>query len=94
MNSASVTELKNQLSAHLKAVMGGKPLLITDRRKPVALLQPLGKDFWDERVSGLVAAGIVSPPKKALRVRDFLKRPRARSAKSLTSAVMEDREGR
>lgn len=95
MKIASVTELKNDLSAYLNGVvMGREPVLVTDRRRPVAVLQPLSGDSWDERMAGLVAAGIVAPPEKALRVRDFLKTPRGKSKFPLTRAVIEDRDGR
>lgn len=69
-------------------------MLVTDRRKPVALLQPLGGDFMGERMGALVAAGIVSPPKKALQIKSFLKRPRGKVRESLGLAIIEDREGR
>jgi prevent-host-death family protein len=95
MKIASVTELKNELSAYLHGVMVGRePVLVTDRRKPVAVLQPISGDSWDERLAGLVAAGIVAPPGKALQVREFLKTPRGRSKSPLTQAVIEDRDGR
>ena len=94
MKSASVTELKNQLSAHLRMVIGGEPLLVTDRRKPIALLQPLPEGFWKERMAGLVMEGVVSPPQKVLNIEAFLRTPRGKSSKSLTSAVIEDRDGR
>lgn len=41
MKTTSVTLLKNNLSAQLKEVASGETILITDRRKPVASLQPL-----------------------------------------------------
>lgn len=94
MKSASMTELRNQLSAYLKSVVGGESLPVTDRRKPIALLQPLGKDSWDVQMAGLIAAGIVSPPKQPLRIGEFLKLSKGMSGEPLTSAVIEDREGR
>jgi prevent-host-death family protein len=95
MKVASITELKNDLSVYLKGVtVGGEPVLVTDRRKPVAILQPISKGWWDERMVGLVAGGIVAPSEKALHVGEFLKTPRGKSKKSLTRAVIEDRDGR
>ena len=95
MKIASVTELKNDLSAYLNGVVSSRePVMVTDRRKPVAVLQPISGDSWDEWMAGLVVAGLVAPPEKTLRVRDFLKTPRARSQSPLTRAVIEDRDGR
>ncbi len=94
MKVASVTDLKNQLSAHLKSVVGGEAFLVTDHGKPVAVLQPLGADFREEGIAGLVAAGILALPKQNLQVNTFLKLPKGKSSKPLTAAVLEDREGR
>lgn len=95
MKIASVTELKNELSAYLKGVIVHRePVLVTDRRKPVAMLHPLCQEAWDERMADLVASGTVSPPKKSLQVKEFLKTPRGKSKISLTRAISEDREGR
>jgi prevent-host-death family protein len=62
MKTASVTDLKGNLSAHLKEVIAGEPLLVTDRNKPVAIIQPLGSGFSSQRVAGLVAKGVVGRP--------------------------------
>lgn len=78
----------------MKTVAGGEPLLVTDRRKPVAVLQPLEGNFRDEQMAALVAAGIVAPPRRSLRLRAFLKLPKAKAARTLTAAVLEDREDR
>lgn len=94
MKSANVSTLKNQLSAHLKTVAGGEPVLVTDRNKPVAVLQPLPEGSWDERMTALVLDGVVAPSVGPLNVKSFLRMPKAQSARSLTSAVIEDRDGR
>jgi prevent-host-death family protein len=94
MKTVSVTDLKNSLSARMKLVMAGESLLVTDHRKPVAVLSPLAEGMEDERMAALVAAGLVSPPRRRLDVKALLKRPRGRTARSLSEAVMDDREGR
>lgn len=94
MITASVTELKNQLSAHLKNVASGQSVLVTDHRKPIAILQALENRFPDEQLAALVAAGIVTPPQKSLVVSTFLKLPKGKPTMALTSAVLEDRDGR
>lgn len=37
----SIREMKNSLSKYLKLVQAGKPVVITDRGKPVAQLSPI-----------------------------------------------------
>lgn len=94
MKTTSVTRLKNELSAHLKEVIAGETVLITDRRKPVATLQPLtpGDPMGD--ISSLSARGIVSPPIGRLSASKFLKHPKASGTGGLTEAILEERDGR
>lgn len=93
MKTTSVTLLKNNLSAQLKEVATGETILITDRRKPIASLQPLAHGDVANDLSGLCTRGIVSPPQKALVVASFLKKPRAEGV-GLTPAILEEREER
>ncbi len=94
MKKVSVTVLKNELSAKLKHVRAGDSLLITDRRKPFALISPLPDDLSAERMASMVAEGLVSPPRRPLDVGAFLKRPLGKSTRTLTAAVHQDREER
>ncbi len=94
MKQVSVTDLKNSLSARMKLVLAGESLLITDHRKPVAVLSPLAEGMHDEGMAALVAAGLVSPPRRRLDVKALLKLPRGRATRSLSAAVLDDREGR
>jgi len=93
MKSASISSLKNSLSAKLKEVIAGDPLLVTDHRKPVAVLQPLSGDLTSERMAGLMTQGLVSPPRRPLAVDEFLALPRAKGA-DLVSAILEERDAR
>lgn len=45
-------------------------------------------------MAGLVAAGILSLPERRLHVDAFLKLPKAQASRSLTAAVLEDRDER
>ncbi len=94
MKTTSVTLLKNNLSAQLKEVASGETILITDRRKPVASLQPLAHGGLADDWLGLSARGIVSPPQKSLVLSRFLKHPRGGGRNYLTSAILEEREER
>ncbi|MEX2578110.1 MAG: type II toxin-antitoxin system Phd/YefM family antitoxin [Verrucomicrobiales bacterium] len=94
MKTTSVTDLKNHLSARLKQVVGGESLLVTDRRKPVAIFQPLRGQSSDRRLEGLMAAGLVAPARERLDVDALLRDRRGRCRRPLSEAIGEDREGR
>jgi prevent-host-death family protein len=96
MKRASVTYAKNHLSRLLDGVRRGESVLITDRNVVVAELVPVSAEGAgsDERLSALIREGLVSPPKRKLKVAEFLARPRPRleAPASLVRAVLEDRE--
>lgn len=94
MRTASVTDLKNNLSAKLREVAAGESLVVTDRRKPVAVLQSLSGTLGDSRLAGLIAAGLVRPAKTRLDVKAFLRLKRAACELPLSQAIEADREGR
>jgi prevent-host-death family protein len=98
MKKASITEAKNNLSALIDSVKGGSPVLIVDRGRPVARLEPvsgIGSDD-DNRLVRLVRDGIVRPardvaPKTLLAT----KPPRAKKGASGVRALLDERrEGR
>lgn len=97
MKTANVSDLKNNLSAHLKSVAAGEPLVITNHRKPIAVVYPLDQELMDDHMRSLVAEGVVHPPRKhgKLDVKAFLAMPKGECGASLTEAVLEERsEGR
>jgi len=68
MKKASISEAKNQLSALVDRVKAGASILIVDRGRPVARLEPVGDTDVDGsgRLSRLVRAGLVRPARGAL----------------------------
>jgi prevent-host-death family protein len=57
---ASISEAKNALSALIDRVKGGASVVIVDRGRPVARLEPAGAALHDdERVGALIRDGIV-----------------------------------
>jgi prevent-host-death family protein len=73
MNSATITEAKNRLSALIDRVRGGESILILDRGVPVARLEPVtgypdstGRLRRLER-AGLIRIGDAAPPLELLR---------------------------
>ena len=97
MKKASITEAKNNLSALLDRVRGGSAVLIVDRGRPVARLEPVSRmGLADERLARLVREGVVRPargtsPRTLLTTRP----PRANKGASAVRALLEERrEGR
>ena len=73
MNTATITEAKNQLSALIDRVKSGESILILDRGVPVARLEPVSP-YTDPtgRLSRLERAGVMTigaapPPLELLR---------------------------
>jgi prevent-host-death family protein len=68
MKKASITEAKNNLSSLIDGLKGGSPVLIVDRGRPVARLEPVTSGLRpddDSRLGRLVRDGIVRPPRAA-----------------------------
>lgn len=98
MKKASITEAKNNLSALIDRVKAGSAVLIVDRGRPVARLEPAsgpGADD-DSRLARLVRDGIVRPAHRAIPKALFATRPpRSKRGTSGVRALLEERrEGR
>jgi prevent-host-death family protein len=98
MKKASITEAKNNLSALIDGVRGGTPVLIVDRGRPVARLEPVNAAPADDdgRLARLVREGVVRPARVAVSRTPFTtKPPRPKSGASGVRALLaERREGR
>lgn len=99
MKTASITEAKNNLSELIDRVRAGASVLILDRGKPVARLEPVGTVVGEDdagRLLRLVRAGIMRPGRTDPPVALFRdKPPHARGAKSTVELLLEERrEGR
>ena len=94
MKKASITDAKNNLSSLIDGLKGGSPVLIVDRGRPVARLEPVANGLRDDdgRLGRLVRDGIVRPARaafpKALLAR---KPPRPKDGVSGVRALIEDR---
>jgi prevent-host-death family protein len=96
MRKVSITEAKNRLSALIDSLKGGSPVLIVDRGRPVARLEPVPAADEDGRVERLVREGIVRAPRMPL-PQSLLSEelPRAKGDGSVVAALIEERrEGR
>lgn len=97
MKKASITEAKNNLSALIDGVKGGSPVLIVDRGRPVARLEPVsGGRADDSRLARLVREGIIRPARVALPKAVLTTVPPrlTAGASTLRALLDERREGR
>lgn len=99
MKRASITEAKNNLSKLIDGVKAGTPVLIMDRGRPVARLEPVGggAETDDARLARLIRDGIVRPSRGAGLPKSFFTEPlpRAKPGLSILDALLEERrEGR
>ena len=97
MNTTTITEAKNRLSALIDRVRGGESILILDRGVPVARLEPVagypdptGRLRRLER-AGLIRVGEAPPPLELLRMPAPVLAPGASAVEALLS---ERRNGR
>ena len=99
MKKASITEAKNNLSALIDGLKGGSPVLIVDRGRPVARLEPVTSNpgaEHDGKLLRLVRDGIVRPRRAAPPRALFSDQPPcAEPGASALNALLEERwEGR
>jgi prevent-host-death family protein len=94
MNTATITEAKNRLSALIDRVRSGESILILDRGVPVARLEPVAA-FPDQtgRLRRLERAGVIrvggaAPPLDLLRTPGPALAPGA----SAVQALLEERQ--
>lgn len=97
MKVASISQTKNQLSALLEQVRQGESVLIMDRGRPVARLEPvkpsdradIGGQLAALERKGMIRRAAAPPPKK------LVEQPPPRAAGSALEALLADRrEGR
>ena len=96
MKMASITEVKNQLSALLDKVRSGETIVITDRDRPVARLEPVGIDDQMDpegrlahlERSGIIRRASIKPPKAILHKRP----PETSAGESILSALLAERD--
>jgi len=100
MKRASITEAKNNFSKLIDGVKAGTPVLIMDRGRPVARLEPVtgGADADDTgRLARLIRDGIVRPSRGPGLPKSFFSEPlpRSKGGISILDALLEERrEGR
>lgn len=92
MDRVSISQLKDQLSAYLKKVQSGETVLVTDRDRPVAKLEPVDAALMDDaRLARLVAAGHVKPATHRL-TPDVIQPIDVGADARVVEALLEERE--
>jgi prevent-host-death family protein len=94
VKKASITEAKNNLSALIDSVRGGSPVLIVDRGRPVARIEPVGAGGGPDegRLARLAREGVVRPARGTTPKELFATAPpRARKGASAIRALLDER---
>ncbi len=93
MKTATITQAKNGLSALLDLVRAGESVVITDRGRPVARLEPATSvESMDGRLlrlerAGMIRIGMAAPPIAAIKRPP----PRPSEAASAVQALLDER---
>lgn len=95
MEKATVSKLKDNLSAYLRKVRAGATVVIYDRNVPIACIERIeASERGRDRLALLRAQGLTKPPTRALsvkRLREMLPKTLPRAAR-LTDALREERD--
>lgn len=96
MKTVSITELKAKLSQWIDTVREGEEVLVTNRGRPVARIQPVeGWEDLDARTQWLIRTGRARPPKRRGRFDPGSgERPKDPEGLSLQFLIEERRSGR
>ena len=95
MKTASITEAKNGLSHLLDIVRHGDSVLILDRHRPVARLEPVAGVAGAAdggRVLRLARAGLLQPARRAALPKGFSAERLPAAASSAVAALLAERE--
>jgi prevent-host-death family protein len=96
MKTVSISEAKNRLSALIDGLKGGSGVLIVDRGRPVARLEPVansGHEGDDGRLARLIRNGIVRSGRRKPLPKSFFTDglPRLKGGASVLEALLEER---
>lgn len=95
MEKATISQLKNRLSAYLRKVRAGATILILDRDEPIARLERIGAaERPADREARLARSGLLRRASRPLRLA-ALRAGAPRPARSVVDALLDERrEGR
>ena len=88
METVGIRELKKNLSKYLKNVKSGDKIIVTDRKKEVAIIVPFGTETDEEKILQLTQRGVAHwNGRKPVGMRSRI----VSRGKSVSEAVLEDR---
>jgi prevent-host-death family protein len=90
MKKASISELKNQLSAYLRCVRGGEPVIVYDRNRPIARIERVADEDYDDRVAKLQRDGRLAAQVEPMPL-DLLRGPVPPAGSSVLESLLEER---
>ena len=95
MERATISQIKNQLSAYLRKVRAGETVLILDRDEPVARLEAISPaDQPEQRATRLERNGLLRSPSQPMPLKT-LRLSAPKSKRSVLEVLLEERrEGR
>ena len=92
-NTVGVKELKNRLTHYLRRTKEGEEVIVTERGKPTALLQPIKTAdeaaSIEARLSRLAALGTLTLPTRRTRQTP---KPIKMSGPPVSQAILDDRQ--
>ena len=95
MQKATISQIKNRLSAYLQKVRAGESILILDRDQPIARIEPVRhEDDPEGRIAALVREGLLKPASKTLPLKLLKSIKPTRGSGVLEALLDERREGR
>jgi len=91
MNKTNISYTRSHMSEILGRVQEGESILIMDRQRPVARLEPVDSSAMP---NDLVRRGLVNPPRKTLNPDAFLARPlpEPQTGGDILDTLLADRE--
>ncbi|TMA37338.1 MAG: type II toxin-antitoxin system prevent-host-death family antitoxin [Deltaproteobacteria bacterium] len=95
MKAINIAELKNRLSHYLRMVRRGQPILVRDRNRIIARIDPAGGDVSEQgeeadRLADLEARGIIRRGQGSFPGKLLKRRPRVKA--DVVEALLRERE--
>jgi len=95
MKAVNIAELKNRLSHYLRIVRRGEPVLVRDRDRIIARIEPAGGSASDhqtdsDRLRDLELKGIVRRGRGGITSKLLAKRPNTKA--DVLGALLQERE--
>lgn len=91
MERATISQIKNRLSAYLRKVRAGESILILDRDQPIARLERVeSEDHPEDRLRRLERLGLLRRSRRPLSA-EALRSPGPKPKRSVVRALLEER---